>query len=463
MEDKDTALAFWGSTIEGIDEGEGWIRMRTPDRSGNRLFLPESVRGNRVLVLQEKSEKKGGLFNLMHKTGTPPSDVQPPQKNKTSFFSFGGSKSVKHPRESGSPRSPLNPAATSPRSPASPPATEASANRLTATFGLGEEEAETPNSFAAAYADQVSWTTGHRYVGAQFFLPADTGPHLHSVTAYRSGIPPRFRILREGGTSADATEVKQSELEELLQAAKVLIWKPEREDQGNGWKPTGHTYIGRRIMRVFQGKDICGTIVGFNEASDFGADDGPDFRVLHDDEDEEDLTQAEVEIGFALHRGGVAKIQRRAPETRGTKLLVTFVKTKNFESIPHIRHDAGFWCLCMVENAFDASEQPKNSCKCNVQEMRSSPPQTVIDPEWNEQHMIDHWRPGQALFFAIFMKGAGASKIVGITRLDDAHTLSTGLFSGFDGDLPIRAAAGHPMAGEAMLHVRVEVLEPGHS
>lgn len=478
------ATAVWGSTIQGIDEGDGWVKVERKDRSGNQLFLPESVRGNRVLVLQGKRE---GFFNRMHKTTTTPApatnsaplDTQlPSPRGKTSFFSFGGSRSMKSPREGASPQSPPTP------SPPGQGANSPTSPRITATFGTdsagpiyplqsvdgvagdaGTQSLPTAPVSPKA-ADETSWTTAHRYVGKHVFLPGESGPLRHTVTAYRSGIPPRFRILREpplaSGFSA-TTEVKQTELEDLMQAAKVLLWTPERDEASDGWQPTGHTYIGRRIMRVFQGKDICGTIIGFNDSPDFGADDGPDFRVIHDDEDEEDLTQTEVEIGFALLKGGVSKIQRRAPEGLPTKLLVTFVKAINFESIPHIRGDAGFWCQCMVESDFDASEQPANSCSCNAQEMRSSPPQSVIDPEWNEQRVIEQWRPGQALFFSIFMAGAPASKIVGITRLDDAHLLSTGLFAGFDGELPIKAATGHPMAGEATLHVRVEVLEPGRA
>merc|ERR1711964_324592 len=111
-------------------------------------------------------------------------------------------------------------------------------------------------------------------------------------------------------------------------------------------------------MRVFQGKDICGSIIGFNDSPDFGADDGPDFRVIHDDEDEEDLTQAEIEIGFTLLKGGVSKIRKKPPEGMPSKVLITFVKGTSFQSIPNLRTDAGFWCLCMMESDYDAFEQP---------------------------------------------------------------------------------------------------------
>ena len=97
-------------------------------------------------------------------------------------------------------------------------------------------------------------------------------------------------------------EKLRSELEKTktkLAAAETVRAATRPDSQ---WRPTGHAAIGQRVRRFFDGYTSAdGVVMMWRPATE---DDGSQFRVKHDDEDEEDLDEKELEAAIAAYAFG---------------------------------------------------------------------------------------------------------------------------------------------------------------
>ena len=97
-------------------------------------------------------------------------------------------------------------------------------------------------------------------------------------------------------------EKLRSELEKTKTklAAAETVREATRPD--SQWRPMGHTAIGQRVRRFFDGYTSAdGVVMMWRPATE---DDGSQFRVKHDDEDEEDLDEKELEAAIAAYAFG---------------------------------------------------------------------------------------------------------------------------------------------------------------
>jgi hypothetical protein len=97
------------------------------------------------------------------------------------------------------------------------------------------------------------------------------------------------------------------------------------------------------------------------------------------------------------------------------------------------------FCVCSVQHA----EKQAKPAKCETKQIQS------LEPMWNETHVIEPWRPGEAVEFAIYDQGLLNARSEGRAILP-ADYFAQG---GFEGDVPID--------GLSHAHVHVRVLPAG--
>jgi hypothetical protein len=286
MEDKtpdDTAK--WGHIVEGWDEGDGWVKVKST--ASDRNYLPVSVRGSKVLFVNTPKQvhSRFKLFSRKsEKTTTPTSQPLPASPDakvapkKGIFGSLG--RATAHPNLSQT-------RSTSPPQQAPQQNVEGPAGNVEQRRATSPQSQPRPTR---PMQEGPTWTTNHPNVGRKIYLPADNGP-IRAVVTHSSSTPPWvYQVLQDGDPIPK--ELKQADIDPLFLAADVVgPWKPNDDDVQDGWKTTGHLFIGRRVLRVFHGQSVFGTVVALNDSAGFGLD----FRVVHDDGDEEDLTLDEVQ------------------------------------------------------------------------------------------------------------------------------------------------------------------------
>lgn len=106
--------------------------------------------------------------------------------------------------------------------------------------------------------------------------------------------------------------------------------------------------------------------------------------------------------------------------------------------LKHMNHFVGdsIYCVCTVKHADGGARLARCETK---------PVSENLNPEWNETHELEPWRPGESLEFVVYDKGLLGSRVEGTTTLASSRFYP----DGFDGTLELSGVA------EAHLHVRI--------
>lgn len=122
------------------------------------------------------------------------------------------------------------------------------------------------------------------------------------------------------------------------------------------------------------------------------------------------------------------------------KLHLTIVRAFGLKHQNHFVGDAPY-CVC---TAARADKNPKVS-KCRTKSL-----QNTLQPEWNEDHVIDPWNVGEALEFEVFDEGILSARSSGKASLASEQFYP----QGFSGELELRDA---PVG--ARLYVRIHAVK----
>lgn len=132
---------------------------------------------------------------------------------------------------------------------------------------------------------------------------------------------------------------------------------------------------------------------------------------------------------------GNGKLHVRVQHPR--RLTVTIIKAEGLQHLNHFASDAPY-CVCQVIRDTNATQ---STCKTEILKK-------TLEPEWNEEHLLEPWAVGESLEFVVHDHGLMGSKVAGKAQLASERFFPRG----FEGVLQL-VAQGDATAGR--LHVRV--------
>lgn len=119
-------------------------------------------------------------------------------------------------------------------------------------------------------------------------------------------------------------------------------------------------------------------------------------------------------------------------------LVVTIVGAKGLSKLNHFVGDSPY-VVCEVKCA----DKKANAIKVTTKVLKKT-----LTPEWNEEHALPGWLPGEALVFTVYDKGMITSRVEGKAMIGSDKFYP----SGFEGELPLETGSA---ATGATLQVRI--------
>lgn len=398
LDDTDDFVMTWGCTLEGFDEGDGWVKVQHAHKDATcDHYLPVAIRGHAVLKRLGDAKRRSGFREMF--------------SNKT--------------------RGRVAKAHAGPHNGSSSPAPPGAAPLAHVRTSVGASPEDSPQ--ASPRSGVSGWTEHHPLVGQLVpIVPAMDGTtHPGVVAAYRAAEgnqPEAVQVRKEGLQESVVMSVK--EVHDLMAGSSAAKWKLADDEKEDGWNQDGHPYCGARVQRIFKNGPVHGTVVAWHE-------EGPDFRVIHDDGDEEDLTQEEVQKGQQLHAESI----RRSASCQPQALSVSMLKATGLKSM-NTAGDAP-WCECQVQG--DATLPHAGKRHVRTDAVRLS-----LAPVWNATHDLSAWLPSESLLFVVYDQLAAGSTVMG-TAVLPGQSLISGTFNG------ALLLQGEGAEAGAELFVRVEV------
>eukprot|EP00928_Gymnodinium_smaydae_P041221 TRINITY_DN27904_c0_g2_i1.p1 TRINITY_DN27904_c0_g2~~TRINITY_DN27904_c0_g2_i1.p1 ORF type:complete len:1390 (+),score=209.35 TRINITY_DN27904_c0_g2_i1:54-4223(+) len=283
----------------GVTGQAGWISCCTRDGKWLIAGVPSKEASVSPSVDKTSSQApvKVEITPPMSPPSSPPLSASSPNTStpgKSRMKSMFGGLFRRKSRLENQPASPVMQGASPPASPSNALSIDFNALSPTESGGQSPSKTDVP----------AGWESkGHKYLGRKVVLQgtnANPGIRVGKVALYHPDVPVSFRILPEDDPAA-TLDLRPDEVEDLLAGANAVRWAPAAGDIIEGWKQDGSPLLGARVRRQFDGRPTDGTVVALLALGSGELD----FRVLHDDGDEEDLSKQEVEQARELHQNEV--------------------------------------------------------------------------------------------------------------------------------------------------------------